>query len=167
MNVDDLNDLRKAGFTGFITIEELKTSTKDVPQQAGVYLVLRDIESEPEFLDINPAGLPDGKKPTQEVTKLKKKWVEGARILYIGKSGGSNKKATLRSRINQFVQFGLGLSDQHWGGRYVWQLKDSHQLLLCWKITGENDPIETKQSLMNEFQEQHGTKPFANIRGKG
>lgn len=57
--------------------------------------------------------------------------------------------------------YGIG----HWGGRYIWQIKNSGNLLLCWKPTPDEDPEAIETALIARFKEQHGGhRPFANLK---
>jgi len=95
---------------------------------------------------------------------LKAKWVSKAAVVYIGKAGGKRGHAALRSRIQQYLAFGRGEPVGHWGGRYIWQLKDSKDLLLCWRPTPRSDPRQWEKKLLRQFEETCGKLPFANLQ---
>lgn len=48
---DVIQTLKKDGFEGFISVENLMKSHKIIPTYSGVYLFLRLNNSEPEFLE--------------------------------------------------------------------------------------------------------------------
>ena len=67
--------------------------------------------------------------------------------------------------LNQYLKFGNGQNIGHWGGRYIWQIKNSGNLLLCWKPTPDEDPEAIETALIARFKEQHrGHRPFANLK---
>ena len=61
------------------------------------------------------------------------------------------------------MSFGKGSNVGHWGGRLVWQLADSDQLLVAWKQT-EEDPRQVEKDMIKEFRNQYGARPFANLQ---
>jgi hypothetical protein len=62
------------------------------------------------------------------------------------------------------VAFGNGKPVGHWGGRYLWQLKNSANLVLCWKATPHSDPGEVEHELIRSFIAHYGALPFANLK---
>ena len=157
--------LRKQGFDGFVTFAELRGGTrKKIPAVPGVYLVLRDLESCPEFLDVGTGGHFEGKDPNAPIPELKAKWVQGAVIVYVGQAG-SNSKGTLRKRIGQLIRFGQGKPVGHRGGRYIWQLRGAERLLVCWMNVADEDPRKVELELIEAFKSAYsGRLPFANLR---
>lgn len=86
-------------------------------------------------------------------------------VVYIGKAGTATAQATLYSRLGQYLKFGQGENIGHYGGRYIWQLEDSHNLLVCWKKLPDNDPREVERKLIESFKLQYnGKRPFANLK---
>lgn len=129
----------------------------DVP---GVYLILRRSIEPPIFLEKGTGGEFKGIDPNVPVGLLKEKWVEGTEIIYIGKAGTS-----LRKRLRTYMRFGIGLPAPHKGGRYIWQLADSKDLLVCWKVLPDDiDPESIEKMMIEKFVEMHGKFPFANLR---
>jgi hypothetical protein len=57
---------------------------------------------------------------------LEAKWVPGAHTVNVGQADVANR------RLKQFARFGVGEPIGHWGGRYIWQLADSDELLVAW-----------------------------------
>jgi hypothetical protein len=94
---------------------------------------------------------------------LKSKWVERALVLYVGKAGGPGKLATLRSRSKNLMRFGQGKRVGKFGGEYIWQLRDSGDLLVCWKLTPNAVPRDVEKCLIREFEEVYQKFRFANI----
>ena len=172
MRVNDLPDgltgvanLRSQGFDGFVTVADLRCGNRNsIPSVPGVYLVLRDCASCPEFRDVGTGGRFKGKDPNVPISKLGGEWVDGAMIVYIGQAG-SKCKGTLKKRIDELIRFGQGNPVGHWGGRLIWQLQGEDRLLVCWKEVANDDPGECEKELIAAFKSAHGGKrPFANLR---
>ena len=78
-------------------------------------------------------------------------------IMYIGKAEGKNG---LRQRIIQFVAYGYKVSNNHRGGRAIWQIENNKSLLLDYFICKNAEARE--RELLNEFMQKYHTYPFAN-----
>ena len=141
----DKDWLKKNGFEAFKKVSELKTSSKRkiIPLQKGVYIIFRDSDSQPEFR--NNKGL------------LLEYWVENANVIYIGQAGGRASKVTLRKRLSQYIR----KSKIHKGGKSIWELKDSDDLLVAWKSTVD-DPYDVETKLIDMFKSVYHKRPFAN-----
>lgn len=157
--------LRRLGFEGFLTVNELRHAQRNaVPAEPGVYLLLRTLAAAPEFLVEGTGGRFKNKDPNESLDRLQEEWVEGALIVYVGQSG-SRSKGTLARRVEQMIRFGQGARVAHWGGRLIWQLEDSDRLVVCWKIIGERGPRDVERALIKAFRNMHDSKrPFANLR---
>ena len=149
-------------FKGFITIKELNENPNLIPDVRGVYKVIFK-GSKPSYLDEGTCGRFKDREPNVSVKVLKENWIEGADVVYIGKAGSPTGQATLRKRIKQYLKIGQGKKVGHWGGRFIWQLKDSDQLQFCWCETPNDDPSEIETDLIQEFRQEHGSRPFANL----
>jgi len=165
LNLKSIDDIRANGFEGFVCVRDLqRLKCCDVPNEPGVYLVLSAGTKSPEFIARSTGGHFKGKDPTAPIDDLQRKWVKGALILNVGKAGAPGKEATLRSRLSSYMGFGQGKRQGHCGGRYIWQLKDVGDLLVCWKRTSKATARETEIDLIREFERQHnGRLPFANL----
>lgn len=159
-------DLENLGFKGFIPVKELLLDISAIPNVNGVYAVVRNNTDKPVFIEKGTGGHFKGRNPNVDLNTLKIKWVENTEILYIGKAGGGSSKNRLNKRIKQYLDFGNGKDVGHWGGRYIWQLKDSYDLCFCWKETEVDTlPRDEELRLILEFKESHeGKLPFANLR---
>lgn len=159
-------EIEDAGFSGFETIGNLRaTGLVAVPKKMGVYLVLRLADEPVRFLDISTGGHFKNRDPTVSLNDLHSNWVANTPVLYIGKAGGKNNKATLQSRLRQYINFGAGKPVGHWGGRLIWQISGSNDLVVCWKPTPANEPRTVEKALIAEFKAAHGGKrPLANLR---
>jgi hypothetical protein len=108
------------------------------------------------FLPSNPAGRFKERDPSASDDALSANWVEGAEIVYIGKADN------LRRRLREFVRFGEDAPIGHWGGRLIWQLKDSAELLVAWKETPDRVPREIEGEMIAAFRSVWDKPPFAN-----
>ena len=156
--------LSARGFQGFVSIRELRSSPELIPAVRGVYVLLRDGAHSPVFLETGTGGFFKGKDPNVPVEVLQQNWVEGSPSVYIGKAGDPGKTATLRTRLWQYLRFGAGANVGHWGGRYIWQLEDAEDLLVCWLPLPEDTPSELESTMVSVFRQEHGVRPFANLR---
>jgi hypothetical protein len=126
-------------------------------------LVLRVQEDIPVFLKKSTGGYFKGLDPNVAVNVLTSNWVRGTPVVYIGKAGTPDKKATLRSRLRRFLAFGAGRAIGHWGGRLIWHLPQSENLLVCWKRTPDLPPRDVEKQMIKTFTEAFGNRPFANL----
>lgn len=159
--------LEAAGFKRCGSISTLQSNAcKGVPTVPGVYVVCRHASGKPVFLATGVGGFPKGNDPSVEIAILEKKWVDGARVLYIGKAGGSTGGGTLLKRVRQYMNFGKGLPAGHWGGRYIWQMADYGDLEILCKATLPKEPSAYEAELIATFRKTHeDRRPFANHLG--
>jgi hypothetical protein len=157
--------LEEYGFEGFIDISYFKENgCGDIPKDMGVYVVIRESLNDVCFLKESIGGHFKGKNPTVSIAELEDNWIDGTYVVNIGKAGGTGINATLHSRINQYIKFGKGKNIGHRGGRYIWQLKGSDELLIAWKPLVDKEPDEVETELINDFRKQYGKRPFANLQ---
>lgn len=149
-------------FQGFVPFADLPSS--DVPTGPGVYVVTRPSVTPPEFLPTSPAGHFRGKDPSVAVTELQSCWVPEEPVVYIGKAAaGASGKRGLRKRLDEYRRHGAGRPIGHWGGRMIWQLADSADLLVAWRL--EENARELEKAMIAEFVSVYGKRPFANRTG--
>lgn len=152
------SDLRARGFEGFVALHSLTRGLAGIPRTSGSYVVLRRISELPEFLEQSVGGHYKSKDPTVPTQTLEARWVQSS-TLYIGRS------TELRTRLNTLARFARGDAVAHWGGRYLFQIADCDQLLVCWREDPDHKAAEAE--LLKEFRGEFGCLPFANIQGPG
>ncbi len=150
-----VHELRASGFSGFRPLASLDTDT--APKEGGVYVVVADPIQPPRFMPVSVGGHFKRKDPTVHESVLRSKWIEECSVVYIGKA------TSIRSRLRQYRDFGLGKPVGHWGGRLIWQLENHAELLVCWRATNE-EPRQVEESLLAAFEQEFGQLPFANLR---
>jgi len=158
-----LEYLQNLGFQGFAPVSTLRgNNCCDVPSQMGVYAVIRDSASPPEFMEKSIGGFFKGKAPSVPIDELRRQWVDGAAVMYFGKAGGMGSTANLRTRLQQLMQFGSGKPVGHWGGRLLWQLADCDDLIVAWQSLAAEEPRSVEMALLAEFRRCYGRLPYAN-----
>jgi hypothetical protein len=150
------------GFGSFVRFADLPTS--DVPTGPGVYIVTRPTMTPPVFLPHSPAGWFKGKDPSVPLPELQMSWVPGEFVVYIGKANaGVSGRRGLRKRLDEYRRHGAGQPVGHWGGRMIWQLADSAELLVAWRQ--EDDARTLEKAMIADFVAVYGKRPFANRTG--
>lgn len=158
ISLTSLVTIKESGFLGFRTTAHLiESRCAEITRAPGVYLVLRERNAPPRFLGRSPAGHFKGKDPTESLATLRENWVPNTPVLYIGKA------SSLRRRLREYMRYGDGEPVGHQGGRLIWQLEDSRELLVCWRE--QPAPRETEKALIARFKREHGSRPFANLTG--
>lgn len=155
--------LEELGFEGFRPVGQLHAGQcVEVPNERGVYAVFRDHTPEPPaFLPRSTAPEWRGQDPSRPIEELTERWVPGAEILFVGVARGPGVRSRLKQRVKRFLRFGHGKVVGHWGGRFVWQLRDHAALRVAWKATGDADPLDLADELRAAFRERYGVLPFA------
>ncbi|WP_347297047.1 GIY-YIG nuclease family protein [uncultured Bacteroides sp.] len=154
----DIDMYKEDGFEGFIPVAKLREATSILPENAGVYVVIRKSDVAPQFLEKGTGGFFKGKNPNVSIEVLTDNYVTESKTVYIGKA------ANLRKRVGQLLSFGAGAAIGHWGGRFLWQLADSVGLIVAWKITPGCDPRAIETQMIRSFVSVHGKRPFANLK---
>lgn len=160
---NDIKAIEELGFLGFIKLGDLFDNSSIIPDIKGIYMILYNDNNTPEFLITGTGGHFKGKNPNISMQALKHNWIEDTKVVYIGKAGGDDSKATLWSRLTQYFRFGQGKNVGHWGGRLIWQIKNSKELLVCWKPLPNADPRDAEAELIQKFVTVYRKRPFTNL----
>jgi hypothetical protein len=164
IDFNNIESLKKHGFTGFQSIESLYLNSSSIPKRTGIYIVIYLPEKEPGFLQNGTGGNFKKKDPNIPIKKLQENWVRKTKVIYIGKAGGKESGATLNSRLEQYLDFDHGKPVGHWGGRLIWQIENSGRLLLCWKPLTSSEPRDEESKLIQHFISIYGKRPYANLK---
>lgn len=163
MDFNNIDNIKKSGFTGFKKMSELFIDSSIIPKCKGIYIILNPNYKNSEYLPIGTGGHFKGKNPNIGIEELKSNWVDNSLVIYIGKAGSETSKSTLNSRLKQYFRFGQGKNIGHWGGRIIWQLKNSSDLIVCWKTLQNDDPRIMESQLIKTFIKEFHKRPFANL----
>ncbi|WP_256823742.1 hypothetical protein [Porphyromonas gingivalis] len=158
MNFNNIEEIKKYGFKGFESVKDLREDSSRIPKKKGVYLVLKPQDMDVDFLETGTGGHTKG-NPNVSRDKLKAIRIEDMLVLYVGRTG-----RTLYKRINELLRFGQGENIGHRGGRYLWQINHSEELVICWKEMQDEDPEEIWKQLLWDFESKYSKLPFANLR---
>lgn len=74
MNFNDVDEIKKAKFIGFRSINELYNDDSLVPKSPGVYLVL-NLTKQKDFLEKGTGGYFKGKEPNVSLAELDANWI--------------------------------------------------------------------------------------------
>jgi hypothetical protein len=168
---DSAAALKEDGFEGFVIVGDLMKSRSQVPDVKGIYMVLYENGGIPDFMNPGTGGFLRNEDPNVSIETLGNNWVEGAIVLYVGQAGGVKgcklSNETLKNRVSTFMSFGRGNKVPHWGGRFIWQIRDRRNLVVCWKSFADEvaDPKRIEGQMLREFRARYdGRLPFANIQ---
>lgn len=156
------DDLRQLGFIGGVSVASLWRDASIIPDVPGVYALARVSASAPSFLASSTGRVGRRGDPTVSRVVLESNWIEGSEVVYIGKAALRANGSALRKRLREYLRFGEGRADNHWGGRLVWQLSDAASLAVYWKPHA--DPRGHEAELIAAFRRRNGGhRPFANL----
>ena len=153
-----------AGFREGMTFASLREARHRGPDRVrGVYAVVYPFDSKRKFLNEGTGGWFQNKDPNVECAVLEKRWVHESRLLYFGMTGAPGEGGNLHDRIALFSRFGRGSKVGHRGGRYIWQIDGSADLIIRWRPIPDEVPRSVEQRLLQRFLGQYGKLPFANL----
>lgn len=156
-----LEDIKEQGFVGFKKIPDLMINSSMIPDKPGVYMVLYTESNTPTFMNPGTGGFFKGKNPNVSSSFLLQNWVKNTVVVYIGKAGGTSSSTTLSKRLRDYLRFWKGASVGHYGGRLIWQIKNSGDLVICWKTQITEEPRNLEAGLIRRFLDEYEVRPFA------
>ena len=151
--------LTARGFSSWIPWSECPSGLDVIDgSDGGVYVIFRNESVIPTYLSRSPAGTFRG-DPAVDRAVLDANWVSSAQVVYIGKANHGR----LRKRLAEFIDFGRGGKRRHWGGRLIWQLEGSEDLLVAWRALPKTVvPKDEEDGMIAAFKLAFGERPFAN-----
>jgi hypothetical protein len=147
----------RIGFEGWKRFGSVERN--DVTPGHGVHVVVREPVERPTFLAESVGGPHKGKPLTVGIAELQQAWLDDAEVMYVGKAGGARG---LQDRLWAYARQGRGHSAGHAGGRFLWQLPESGQLLVGWRAVANVGEVE--EALLALHIERFGRRPFANMK---
>lgn len=147
----DRAGLESVGFEKFIPFIGL--TVDQLPPRRGVYAVLRLSTERPALIETNVII----RRKAYTVERLEDKWLDGQTIVYIGMAEPVDG---LYGRLGDFSK----QSSSHTGGRALWQLADSRDLVAAWVETPDHIAEVLEKSYLRTFKAKFGRYPFANWR---
>lgn len=161
--------LKAYGFVGFLPVAALRGRRyRGAPRRGddrrslgGVYLAYRPSSALPQFLAVNPCGRWRGDL-SKPVNVLRERWVPRSHVVYVGKADPTEAGNSLHTRVRTYLRFGEGHNARHAGGYRTWQLADSQDLLVAWKVIEAEPPLAVEARLLAAHAARYGRLPFAN-----
>jgi len=154
ISLDDFSEPISIG-----TLRETRCSA--VPPNSGIYLIVRISDCVPEFLEKSTGGAFKKRDPGCLPEFVRKNWVQGAHVVYVGKAAG---RRGLRRRLDDLVAVGYGEAVGHWGGRLLWHLPEREKLLVRWRICSKEQADKAETNVIGSFKTLYGMRPYANLR---
>lgn len=133
---------------------------RQIPASPGIYLVGVPFDGfEPDISDRTTGPMfVKGRSMLYPAHKLRVKFESSdRRCLYIGESDN------LQHRVALFLQYGRGEDVPHRGGRAIWQITNSHELILAWRLCADHKNVKSK--LLSSYWQNFGALPMANQKG--
>ena len=161
----------KQDFEGFRSVKELVDAGRmtEIPKKMGVYLILAPrMGANPGFSEGLKAAFKNNEKELKGENKLRERWNKDTQVLYIGKAGVLNGKGTsnLYTRLRAYLKWYQKEKNNHQGGRDIWELANPGDLLVAWRVTGNEDPRSCEKALLKRFDKMFGEEKKASGKGK-
>ena len=152
------------GFIKVGKIKDWKLWIDRLPKQKGVYAITRENKESPHFISVGTGAFYKNVDPNVPIEKLLEKWdCSSHQIMYVGRANyddGNIKykdcKVAIQKRVREYMRFGYSKKSPHRGGKYIWQMDDSGELDVWYKVCAFPQTIE------GELIEKY--KPFANLK---
>lgn len=160
--VSYIDGICTGGFSDPVTIDQLRSTRCDgIPAEPGIYVITFASVDEPRFLKESTGGWFKGKNPSYSPDVVERNWVKGTSVVYVGMT---RARKGLRGRICQLLDFGSGKRVGHRGGRLLWHLQDSGQLLVRWRTCAASETDWAESAVISCFKAIHDDKrPYANM----
>lgn len=130
----------------------------ELPASSGeVYVLFRRSHLEPTFLDRSTGATHKKRDPSMGPEALTANWVPAAKVVDIGRA----HRHRLRGRLNECQAMGARPTGSHWGGRLIWQLEDSSELLVAYLVL---PPTEIPRNVEKETIEGFRRRRKATLR---
>lgn len=84
----------------------LRAAERRGARRRGVYVVYRDSDEPPHFLEVSSGGHFKGKDPTVPVALLQSAWVSGVRVLNVGKAIGDGLRCVSGEELGPLAPAG-------------------------------------------------------------
>lgn len=131
----------------------------------GVYAVVCPPDYRPRYLDVATVRAAGNVLSPQTNDRLEARWIDGARVVYIGFAGNTNPR-TLRQRLKDLLRHGSGDTTErgpHRGGESLWQLAGYDRFNVLVLTTGlPPEPKTVEETLLEKFRKRFGALPFGN-----
>lgn len=130
----------------------------EIPRVPGIYRVVVPHGLKPTFLQRGSAGRFQDRDPNVPIDVLEARWwVPETGEIYVGRA-----RQSLRRRVWQMLRFGRGHAAPHWGGRLIWQLAETDDLIVAWRAV--DDPVAEERRILSDLRARYGRLPFANLQ---
>lgn len=124
----------------------------------GIYIVRWPHNHAPDFLSTPGLARHAEVRPPNALAESWRSILERQTtdVLYVGKAGA------LRERVRQLARFGVGLSDKHKGGEWLWQVQDIESAEIVLITCPPGCQVGFENSILERFKLLHGDYPLAN-----
>ena len=158
--LDSRRGLIEAGFQGFAKLVFLQEAFhKQVPKVAGLFAIVRESDSPPEFLELPQARALPPNAWRVDTEHLRNRWVPDSSVLYLGAAGPDHRDHSLRDAISRLDWPSIHQTSaltHH--GQLIWYLRGSQELEAAWCT----EPSLSLEEALAAFAESHGRVPFGN-----